>query len=58
MSLKRRSGAKKRKSERKPSLAKQATALERDLIDRWLALSPDRRTNFLRVKTGIIGSAL
>lgn len=28
------------------------------MIDSWLSLPPERRTNFLRKKIGIVGSAL
>jgi hypothetical protein len=57
--------SKKRRSENKVSPKKRDEIrraafrlLEIDSIDRCLALPPDRRTNFLRKKIGIVGTAL
>jgi hypothetical protein len=39
-------------------MAKAHEWAHRDMIRRWQALPPDRRTNFLRKKIGIVGTAL
>jgi hypothetical protein len=46
------------RKEQLEALKRESELAQRDQIRRWLRLPPDRRTNFLRKKTGITGSCL
>jgi hypothetical protein len=46
------------KKQKPPSLKKQFEIMRNAMIDSWLALPPERRTNFLRKRIGICSSAL
>lgn len=39
------------------ALARESDVAERDMIRRWQALPPERRTNFLRKRVGLRASA-
>ena len=46
------------KKQKPMSLKKQFEFMHNALLDSWLALPPERRTNFLRKRIGICSSAL
>lgn len=46
-----------RRQNRLDALAKESDRAERDMIRRWQALPPERRTNFLRKRVGLRASA-
>ena len=50
-----RKAAKRKKA---PSLKEQFAHMRLALIDHWLSLAPERRTNFLRRRVGIASTAL
>lgn len=45
------------RNRRLAALAKESDRAERDMIRRWQALPPERRTNFLRKRLGLRASA-
>jgi class 3 adenylate cyclase len=49
---------KRPKKPKPPSLKQQFEHMRLALIDTWLALPPERRTNFLRRRIGIASTAL
>ena len=40
------------------ALKKESEFADRDMIRRWQALPPEKRTHFLRVRIGLVGSCL
>lgn len=50
--------SKRAKKKKSLSLKKQFEFMRNAMLDSWLALPPERRTNFLRKRIGIASSAL